>query len=60
VQTKAVRTDFPLAAGLDKIIAIQSCQAEDTAVTSMIYMSLLINSETCYFRNQGKQSHVLD
>lgn len=44
-RTRAVRTEFPLATGLEEIIAIQSCQAEGTAFSCMMYMSLLINSE---------------
>lgn len=45
MRTRAVRTEFLLSAGSEEIIAIQSCQAEDTAFSLMMYMSLLINSE---------------
>lgn len=45
MRTRAVRTEFLQSAGSEEIIAIQSCQAEDTAFSLMMYMSLLINSE---------------
>lgn len=45
VRTKTVRNAFPLSVDLAEIIAIQTCQAEDTLFSSMMYMSLLINSE---------------
>lgn len=40
-----VRTEFSLFVESEGIVAIQLCLVEDTAFSSMMYMSLFINSE---------------